>query len=151
MGDKRVKTCSVLAVSEAALHLLIYFILTTTTTFLSAPLSLWSAHGLFRATRVSPSPPLVCVWNDNVSYLCFFPQFPPFPTSSFTLVLSILSHAGGSMVMNLSVVQEMWVWSLGQEDPLQEEMATCSSILVWRIPWTEEPGYSPGGQAWLSD
>ena len=37
----------------------------------------------------------------------------------------------------------MWVQSLGQEDPLEEEMATCSSILAWRIPWTEEPGGLP--------
>ena len=36
--------------------------------------------------------------------------------------------------------QETWVWSLGQEDPLEEEMETHSSILVWRIPWSEEPG-----------
>ena len=34
----------------------------------------------------------------------------------------------------------MWVWSLGLEDPLEEEMATQSSILAWKIPWTEEPG-----------
>ena len=40
--------------------------------------------------------------------------------------------------------QEMWVRSLGQEDPLEEEMATDSSILAWKIPWTEEPaGYGP--------
>ena len=37
-------------------------------------------------------------------------------------------------------LQEMQVQSLGQEDPLEEEMATYSSILAWRIPWTEEPG-----------
>ena len=36
--------------------------------------------------------------------------------------------------------QEMWVWSLGQEDPLQKKMATHSSILAWKIPWTEKPG-----------
>ena len=36
-----------------------------------------------------------------------------------------------------------WVWSLGWEDPLEKEMATHSSVLVWRIPCTEEPGYSP--------
>ena len=36
--------------------------------------------------------------------------------------------------------QEMWVQSLGLEDPLQEEMATHSSTLAWRSPWTEEPG-----------
>ena len=35
--------------------------------------------------------------------------------------------------------QEMQVWSLSQEEPLEEEMATHSSILVWKIPWTEEP------------
>jgi len=36
--------------------------------------------------------------------------------------------------------QEAWVLSLGQEDPLEEEMAKHSRILAWRIPWTEEPG-----------
>ena len=36
--------------------------------------------------------------------------------------------------------QETWVGSLGQEDPLEEEMTAHSSILAWRIPWTEEPG-----------
>ena len=42
--------------------------------------------------------------------------------------------------------QEMHVQSLGGEDPLEEGMATHSSILAWRIPWTEEPGsYSPCG------
>ena len=37
-------------------------------------------------------------------------------------------------------MQDMQVWSLGQEDPLEEEMATHSDILAWEIPWTEEPG-----------
>ena len=37
-------------------------------------------------------------------------------------------------------MQEMWVSSLDQEDPLEKEMTTHSSILAWRIPWTEEPG-----------
>ena len=37
-------------------------------------------------------------------------------------------------------MQETWVRSLGQEDPLEKEMATHSSVLAWRIPWTEEPG-----------
>ena len=44
------------------------------------------------------------------------------------------------MVKNLPIVQETWVRSLGQEDPLEKEMATLSRILAWRIPWTEEPG-----------
>ena len=37
-------------------------------------------------------------------------------------------------------IQETWVRSLGQEDPLEEEMATHSSVLAWETPWTEEPG-----------
>ena len=37
-------------------------------------------------------------------------------------------------------MQEMWVQSLDQEDPLEKEMATHSRILAWRIPWTEDPG-----------
>jgi len=40
----------------------------------------------------------------------------------------------------LPALQEIWVQSLGREDPLEKEMATHSSILVWKIPWTEEPG-----------
>ena len=44
------------------------------------------------------------------------------------------------MVKNLPAKQEMQVGSLGQEDPLEEGMATHCSILGWRIPWTEEPG-----------
>ena len=36
-------------------------------------------------------------------------------------------------------IQETWVWSMGQEDSLEEGLATHSSILAWRIPWTEEP------------
>ena len=43
-------------------------------------------------------------------------------------------------VKNLPAMQETLVRSLGQEDPLEKEMATHSSILAWRIPWTEEPG-----------
>ena len=43
-------------------------------------------------------------------------------------------------VKNLPAIQETWVQSLGQKDPLEKEMATHSSILSWRIPWTEEPG-----------
>ena len=44
------------------------------------------------------------------------------------------------MVKNLPAVRETWVQSLGREDPLEKEMATHSSILGWKIPWTEEPG-----------
>ena len=43
------------------------------------------------------------------------------------------------MIKNLPAMQETWVRSLGQEDPLKEGMASHSIILAWRIPWTEEP------------
>ena len=43
-------------------------------------------------------------------------------------------------VKNLPAMQETWVQSLGQEAPLEKQMETHSSILAWRIPWTQEPG-----------
>ena len=43
-------------------------------------------------------------------------------------------------VKNLPAMWETRVQSLGQEDPLEKEMATCTNILAWKIPWTEEPG-----------
>ena len=54
-----------------------------------------------------------------------------------------LGFPGGSVVKNLLPVQEIketWVQSLGREDPLEDKMATHSSILACKIPWTEEPG-----------
>ena len=50
-------------------------------------------------------------------------------------------------VKHLSAMQETWVRSLVWEDPLEKEMAAHSSILAWKIPWTEEPGglYTPRG------
>ena len=56
--------------------------------------------------------------------------------------ITVIINTDGSAVKNLpslQEVQETWVLSLGQEDPLEEEMATHCSILAWRIPWTEEP------------
>ena len=57
------------------------------------------------------------------------------------------------MVKNLPAVQETWVRSLGQEDPLEKSMATHSSILAWRIPWSEERGglQSMGSQRVIHD
>ena len=43
-------------------------------------------------------------------------------------------------IKNLPAMQGTWVLSLGQKDPLEEKIATHSSILAWKIPWTEEPG-----------
>ena len=54
--------------------------------------------------------------------------------------------ANYKVVRNLPAKQEMRVWSLNRDDPLEKEMATYSGILAWRIPWTEDPdGYSPRG------
>ena len=76
---------------------------------------------------------------------------PSFSLSSFTFIkrlfsssslsaIRVMSSAVAQLVNNLPAVQETWVQSLGQEDPLEKEMATHSSILVGEIPWTEEPG-----------
>ena len=53
------------------------------------------------------------------------------------------THLLAQMVMNPPAIQETWVQSLGREDPPEKEMATHSSILAWRIPWTEEPSGLP--------
>ena len=58
----------------------------------------------------------------------------------------LVCFPGGSAVKNPPAsAEDRWILSLGQENPLEEEMVTCFSILVWEIPWTEEPrGYIPG-------
>ena len=58
--------------------------------------------------------------------------------ANYTLALAIYSFPAGSVVKNSPVKQETWVRSLGQENPLEKERATHSSILAWEIPWTEE-------------
>ena len=59
------------------------------------------------------------------------------------IIINNEGFPGGSAIKNppaMQETQEMWVRSLGWEDALEEGMATHSSILSWRIPWTEEPG-----------
>ena len=51
-----------------------------------------------------------------------------------------MDFPGGSVVKNPPAMQETQAWTLGQEDPLEKELATHSSILAWEIPWTEEYG-----------
>ena len=58
----------------------------------------------------------------------------------FCPVMELEGFAGGSAVKNPPAMQETLVRSLGQEDPLEEGMATHCRILAWRIPWAEEPG-----------
>ena len=62
--------------------------------------------------------------------------FKPLPPTSCFGGVSLVAQ----MVKNLPTMQKTRVQSLGQEDPLEEGMATHSSILAWRIPWTEESG-----------
>ena len=68
---------------------------------------------------------------------------------------TVRSLTAAQMVKRLPTMRETWVRSLGQEDPLDKEMATHSRILAWKIPWIEEPGrlQSMGSQSqtWLSD
>ena len=59
--------------------------------------------------------------------------------------LAIMPNSAYNISFNLPAVQETGILSLGQEDSLEKEMVTHSSILSWRIPWTEEPGNTPWG------
>ena len=61
-------------------------------------------------------------------------------TSSLSIHLNFRASLVAQVVKNLLEMQETWVQSLGWKDPLEKEMATHSSILAWKIPWTEEPG-----------
>ena len=56
------------------------------------------------------------------------------------IIITTWASPLAQLVKHLPAVQETWVRSLGREDPLEKEMATHSSILAWRIPWTEESG-----------
>ena len=78
-------------------------------------------------------------------FLVFFSIFNCFfslQNSTKVGLVVIVSNSSlvAQMVKRLPTVQETQVQSLGQEDPLEKEMATHSSILAWKIPWTEEPG-----------
>ena len=77
-------------------------------------------------------------------YIFFFPYVfgciskEPLPNLRSQVVMPVSLVA--QRLKRLPAMRETWVRSLGQEDPLEKEMATHSSILAWRIPWTEEPG-----------
>ena len=70
-------------------------------------------------------------WHLSIEILFSIYEFSKFHIGLFS---------GGSVVKNLPAMKETQFWFLGQEDPLEMETATHSSILAWRIPWTEEPG-----------
>ena len=68
------------------------------------------------------------------------PSFLVWGSTTLPLTYSLVAQE----VKSLPAIQETWVWSaLGREDPLKKGMATHSSLLAWRIPWTEEPGWLP--------
>ena len=77
-------------------------------------------------------------WLRQSLWLCGSPQ------SVVSLAKLIFQHNKTSllaqMVKHLSAMRETWVQPLGQEDPLEKEMAIHSSTIAWKIPWTEEPG-----------
>ena len=62
------------------------------------------------------------------------------PNSMILVLYSLRTSLVSQAVKRLSTMQETWVRSLGQEDPLEKEMAIHSSTIAWKIPWTEEPG-----------
>ena len=81
-------------------------------------------------SQVAKFRPLIVKWFFIIyMYVCVYLIYIPDRAS---LVAQSLKH--------LPPMQLTWVRSLGREDPLEKEMATHSSILAWRIPWTEEPG-----------
>ena len=104
-----------------------------------------------------------CIWKDNVHscsygvlYLTLFPLMHSFIRFSrdprmevcANLLMQVIDECYrgiwvslvAQMIKNPSAMQETWVWSLGWEDFLGKEMTNHTSILAWRIPWTEEPG-----------
>ena len=68
------------------------------------------------------------------------------PVKIAALYVTYVAALVAQAVKNLSAMQETWVQSLGWEDPPEEGMAIHSSILAWRIPWTEASGPSPWGR-----
>ena len=86
-------------------------------------------HQPVRIMSTSWSCPL---WNITIELL----TTPSRLGHSFEGIASLVAQ----WVKNLPAMQEIWVQFLGQEDPLEKEMATYSSILAWKIPWTEKPG-----------
>jgi len=99
------------------------------------------AHGDSRMP--SHWPAFLSLWTFHIS--------PDDPLTPGNYITPTTGFPDSSVVKNLPPVQETWVWSLDWEDPLEKCIATYSSILAWRIQWTEEPGgiQSIGSQIFL--
>ena len=72
------------------------------------------------------------------SFLSFSKAFPDCCLNKLQSPASLLGFPSGLAVENLPAMQEAWVQSLGQEDPLEEDMSAHSSILAWKMQWTED-------------
>ena len=88
-----------------------------------------------------------CLFSSNLFYLKYFKFILLFTSGcTFVAALGLLSSCGAwaslaaQMGKDLPAMLETWVRSLGRNDPLEKRMATHSSTLAWKIPWTEEPG-----------
>ena len=99
---------------------------------------LFGYHGMSKRTDDSFSPL-------NQYFSCFFLSVNDTTTiyllkpETLSLPFSWRLRLVAQLVKNLPAMQKTWVWCLGWEDPLEKEMATHTSTLAWRIPWTEEP------------
>ena len=78
---------------------------------------------------VTKSPARLSNWTNKYTHIYVY------------ICIHIWASLVAQMVKNLLAMQDTWVWSLGEEDPLEKGMATYSSIVAWRIPQTEEPGW----------
>ena len=110
------------------------------------PLCLWCL-----CPSIVPTPILcVCLSMVHICSLCLFVHgvFLIMVHVYHGACVSLMTSLVAQMVKCLPTMWETWVKSLGWEDLLEEEMATHSSILAWKIPWTEEPGrlHSPWGR-----
>ena len=72
-------------------------------------------------------------------FSCWFQSFYLYSIFFSLINLHLSMFLLGSDDKELFTMQQTWVWPLGWEDPLEKGMATCSSMLAWKIPWTEEP------------
>ena len=101
--------------------------------FTPGPAGGWRIVSKDLGTVGGVSPPLPCPGYPQIHFLQRFSRF---------LIYVRVPSLAAQRVKN-PAVQETWVGSLGQEEPLEKEVATHSSILAWRVPWTEEPGGLP--------
>ena len=109
-----------------------------------------------RVTHLQPSPQMsllskllpwahLVFWAGATLFNLYGPEInKPFSAPEFNISICVASLSIGASlvaqtVKNLLATQDIWVWSLGWEEPLEKGMVTHSSILAWRIPWTEEP------------